>query len=121
MDEQRSTPICGDCGYFRPDAQRTGSYRLGWCGKRKEQHDRCDLMPECVDLRLKDERAEKPAREHPHANHFRRVRCIQTGKVYKSITAAANDYGLKTKTLSGAMIHGQGGIKKRTGVEFVYI
>lgn len=119
MSECKGFPMCGDCGYFRVDDKRTGLYKMGWCAKRNERHDRCDLMPECILPEL--DRPTKPKRKHPHANHLRRVRCIQTGKVYESVTAAANDYGLAAKSLWWAIKYSQNGTKSRTGVEFEYI
>ena len=129
MDEQRSTPICGDCGFFRPDTQRTGSYRLGWCAKRCERHDRCDLMPECADGRPIDA---KPTRTEIRSSnrhrgkggmrcHMRKILCVTTGTVYQSITAAAQAVGMKPGTLSDALLRSHDGQTERKGRIFKYI
>lgn len=129
MDEQRSTPICGDCGFFRPDAQRTGSYRLGWCAKRCERHDRCDLIPECSEDRPIDA---KPTRTEIRSNnrhkgkggmrcHMRKILCVTTGTVYQSITAAAQAVGMKPGTLSDALLRSHGGQTERKGKVFRYM
>ena len=130
MSEQRSTPLCGECPFFRVDEKRTGRFRLGWCAKRSERHDRCDLMPECSDGVLGYTKAtipnansikqpEQPKKKNPH--NGLKVRCVQTGKEYASISEAAIAYGLDPKSLWWAMTYSQNGIKKKLGITFEYM
>ncbi len=129
MDEQCSIPICGDCGFFRPDAQRTGSYRLGWCAKRSEKHDRCDLMPECSEDRpidVKPTQSEIKQRNRHRSrggvqHNMRKILCVTTGTVYQSITAAAQAVGMKPGTLSDALLRSHGGQTERKGKVFRYM
>ena len=125
---ERSTPICGECGFFRPDAQRTGSYRLGWCAKRAERHDRCDLMPECSDGYLgnpKYTREDVSRRNRERDNksvkyHSRRILCVTTGRIYKSITDAAESVKMRSGTLSDALLRSKDGQVERKGKIFKY-
>lgn len=133
---QRSTPICGECGFFRVDAQRTQApsgmwCRMGWCAKRDERHDRCDLMPECQDGLLgnpKIPRNDVKERNRHRGKggvkfHSRAVRCVTTGKIYPSITAAAMAYHMNKNTLSDAMLRSRQpkGRAERYGLVFEYL
>ena len=126
---ERSTPICGECGFFRVDAKRTGTYRLGWCAKRNERHDRCDLMPICQDGLLgnpkptkKEVKEKKQDKDEDRKYHnHKKVLCVTTGEVFQTVRDAGKSVGLSRSAFCVALKRSPDGQCERRGKVFRYL